>query len=77
MAAQLDRSQSQASLSSKERGIIELVENAQDSEADNYLHGFDLLAGKSKEELALLNKKVLRKLDWKFLPCITAMLLMK
>jgi len=42
-----------------------------------YLEGFPLLVGKSEEELAILNKKVLKKLDWKFLPCITAMLLMK
>jgi 2-keto-3-deoxy-L-rhamnonate aldolase RhmA len=32
---------------------------------------------KVQEELAVLNKKVLKKLDWKFLRCITLMLLMK
>ncbi|KAH0359015.1 hypothetical protein KCU65_g10156, partial [Aureobasidium melanogenum] len=41
-----------------------------------YLDGFPLLRDKSEEELAVLNKSVLKKLDWKFLPCITAMLLM-
>lgn len=35
-----------------------------------------LLKDKSPEELKELNKKVLKKLDWRFLPCITAMLLM-
>lgn len=42
-----------------------------------YLARFPALAGKTEEELAKLNKSVLRKLDWKFLPCITLMLLMK
>jgi hypothetical protein len=44
--------------------------------ADEILHRYPLLVGKSEVELALLNKKVLQKLDWKFLPCITFMLLM-
>jgi hypothetical protein len=42
-----------------------------------YLSRFPLLANKTEEELAKLNKSVLWKLDWKFLPCITLMLLMK
>jgi hypothetical protein len=41
------------------------------------LQRYPLLVNKSKEELAALNKKVVKKLDWKFLPCITMMLLMK
>ncbi|KAM3418098.1 hypothetical protein BST61_g6303 [Cercospora zeina] len=40
------------------------------------LERFPLICNKSPEELAKLNKAVLRKLDWKFLPCITGMLLM-
>jgi len=44
---------------------------------DEILQRYPLLAGKSEVEMALLNKKVLKKLDWKFLPCITFMLLMK
>jgi hypothetical protein len=32
---------------------------------------------RSDEELEKLNKSVLRKLDWKLLPCISMMLLMK
>lgn len=69
------RSNSQTSL--PKDGGVEIVERAQVAEADLYLQHFDLLAGKSKEELDKLNKKVLSKLDWKFLLCITAMLLMK
>ena len=42
-----------------------------------YLSRFPLLVNKTEEELAELNKSVLWKLDWKFLPCITLMLLMK
>jgi hypothetical protein len=54
---------------------IEHIESA--AAEPTYLEGFPLLVGKSEEELAILNKKVLKKLDWRFLPCITAMLLMK
>jgi hypothetical protein len=53
---------------------IELVEA---TTADVILERYDLLKNKSQDELDALNKSVLRKLDWKFLPCITAMLLMK
>jgi len=44
---------------------------------DVLLERYPLIKDKSKEELDALNKKVLKKLDWKFLPCITMMLLMK
>jgi hypothetical protein len=54
---------------------IEHIESA--AVEPTYLEGFPLLVNKSEEELAALNKKVLSKLDWRFLPCITAMLLMK
>jgi hypothetical protein len=43
----------------------------------NHLARYPLLVGKSDEELEKLNKSVLRKLDWKLLPCISMMLLMK
>lgn len=56
-------------------GPIEHVEAATLSDA--ILERYALLREKSTEELAQLNKSVLKKLDWKFLPCITAMLLMK
>jgi ABC-type metal ion transport system substrate-binding protein len=38
---------------------------------------YPLLANASEEKLAALNKAVLRRLDWVFLPVITMMLLMK
>jgi hypothetical protein len=65
--------------SSLEKNIntIEHVEkSAGGALAEEILNRYPLLVGKSEVELALLNKKVLRKLDWRFLPCITAMLLM-
>lgn len=54
---------------------IELVEAT--AIEDVLLERFPLISNKSKEELDALNKAVVRKLDWEFLPCITAMLLMK
>ena len=41
--------------------------------ADEILNRYPLLVGKSEVDMALLNKKVLRKLDWWFLPTITFM----
>jgi hypothetical protein len=41
-----------------------------------YLERFPLLQGKTEEELAALNKKLLKKLDYRFLPTVTMMLLM-
>lgn len=46
-------------------------------DASVWIQQYPLLREKSPEELAALTKAVLRKLDWKFLPCITLMLLMK
>lgn len=45
--------------------------------ADTVLERYPLLKDISKDELEALNKRVLSKLDWRFLPCITMMLLMK
>jgi hypothetical protein len=42
-----------------------------------YLQRYPLLADKNEDEIKALDKAVLKKLDWKFLPCITVMLLMK
>jgi hypothetical protein len=55
------------------------VDHVEDNDAfaNEILQKYPLLVGKSQEELAALNKKVLKLLDWKFLPCITIMLLMK
>lgn len=53
------------------------IEDAIIDDHDGFLQQYPLLAGLSREELDSLNKTVVSKLDWKFLPCITAMLLMK
>jgi hypothetical protein len=61
---------------SKDSDIIK-IEDAVPNENANYLQQYPLLSNKSEDELKLLNKAVLKKLDWRFLPCITVMLLMK
>jgi hypothetical protein len=40
-------------------------------------HRFDTLRELSDEQMAALNKKVVRKIDWRLMPCITLMFLMK
>ncbi|KAH4035728.1 hypothetical protein HBH70_084840 [Parastagonospora nodorum] len=37
---------------------------------------FELLRNLSEEQMAALNKKLVRKLDWRLMPCITVMFLM-
>jgi hypothetical protein len=62
----------------KEINTVEHVEKSGGiSLHDEILQRYPLLADKSEVEMALLNKAVLKKLDWRFLPCITFMLLMK
>jgi hypothetical protein len=68
----------QRSSMEKEINTVEHVEKSGGLTLDDeILSRYPLLAGKSEVEMSLLNKKVLKKLDWKFLPCITFMLLMK
>ena len=62
---------------SKEDAEIVKIEHAAPADASVWVQRYPLLREKTEEELAALNKAVLRKLDWKFLPIITAMLLMK
>lgn len=38
---------------------------------------FDLLRDLSPEQMAALNKKVVSKIDWHMMPCVTVMFLMK
>ena len=38
---------------------------------------FDLLRDLNPQQMAALNKKVLRKLDWRLMPTITVMFLLK
>lgn len=58
----------------KNLNTVEHVEkSAGGALADEILNRYPLLVGKSEVEMALLNKKVLTKLDWWFLPTITFM----
>lgn len=38
---------------------------------------FDTLKDLSDEQMTALNKKVVKKIDWRLMPCITVMFLMK
>lgn len=38
---------------------------------------FETLKDLSEEQMAALNKKLVRRLDWRLMPCITLMFLMK
>ena len=38
---------------------------------------FETLRHLSEERMTVLNKRVVRKLDWRLMPCITLMFLMK
>ncbi|KAK3666393.1 hypothetical protein LTR22_002698 [Elasticomyces elasticus] len=53
------------------------IEHVEEADFNNtILQRYALISGKSEKELSKLNKSVLRKLDWKFLPMATMMLLM-
>lgn len=71
-------SQHQDTISTNKQSVeIVKIENAETQDETIWLQRYPLLVSKSPEELAALNKSVLRKLDWRFLPCISLMLLMK
>ncbi|EKJ77480.1 hypothetical protein NXS19_004628 [Fusarium pseudograminearum] len=53
---------------------VEYDENA--PERDEVLERYALIRDKTSEERAAIEKSLVRKLDWKFLPMVTAMLLM-
>jgi hypothetical protein len=38
---------------------------------------FEALRDLSEEQMTILNKKLVRKIDWRLMPCITLMFLMK
>lgn len=38
---------------------------------------FETLRDLSEEQMAALNKKLVKRLDWRLMPCITLMFLMK
>lgn len=54
---------------------VEYDENA--PERDEVLERYALIRDKTPDERAAIEKSLVRKLDWKFLPMVTAMLLMK
>lgn len=53
---------------------VEVEESAQ---RDEYLERYELIRDKAPEELKALEKSLIRKLDWKFLPMVSLMLVMK
>lgn len=77
----MDRTISRESHDSKVKDLSALhVEASDDSRAAELFQlrqRYSLLADMSKERLEAVNKAVLKKLDWKFLPAVTVMLLMK
>lgn len=44
---------------------------------DEVLERYEIIRDKSAEELVAIEKSLVRKLDWKFLPMVSAMLMMK
>lgn len=44
---------------------------------DEVLERYEIIRDRSAEELAAIEKSLVRKLDWKFLPMVSAMLMMK
>lgn len=44
---------------------------------DEVLERYEKIRDKSAEELVAIEKSLVRKLDWKFLPMVSAMLMMK
>lgn len=73
--ADAEKTNERVSLESKTSKIAE--EQLEQSVLDTYLEQFPLIRDKSPEERKKIEKSLVRKLDWKFLPCITLMLLMK
>ncbi|KAI7489341.1 major facilitator superfamily transporter [Hortaea werneckii] len=71
---ELDASTKGATIESGKQaaGHVEVVDNTERALLDRYA----LLKDLSQEELDKLDKAVVRKLDWVFLPCVTLMLLM-
>ena len=59
------------------KGVVVSAEDLAALQSAELRQHFPLLANLSEEELERLNKAVLRKLDWRFLPGISLMLLMK
>lgn len=64
-------------------GSIDLKENIDDIEVEDgsvpceWLERYPLIANKTPEELKAIEKSLVRKLDWRFLPMVSLMLVMK
>ena len=70
-----ERKESFNTISSTSKSAVEHIEDTPHPE--HFLRLFPILQDKAPEELEMLDRAVLRKLDWRFLPCITMMLLMR
>ena len=57
-----------------EKNVVEVEEGAVPRE---WLERYPLIKDKSPEELRALEKSLVRKLDWRFLPMVSLMLIMK
>jgi hypothetical protein len=70
-----------ASLHDSKRGSTDVKVGAEWEEdapvRDPLLERYELIRDKTPEELKALDKSVRRRLDWKFLPMVCAMLMMK
>ena len=58
-------------------GIEDNVQFEEHAQRDEYLERYDLIKDKSPSELKAIEKSLVRKLDWKFLPMVSMMLIMK
>ncbi|KAH9909944.1 major facilitator superfamily transporter [Xylariomycetidae sp. FL2044] len=67
---------SNTSASPESKGLEPRVQDEEAQGAERMLQQWPLIRDKTPEERRLLNRRVVRKLDFIFLPCITAMLLM-
>lgn len=71
-----ERRESLNSVSSTPKSALEHIEG-NTPHPGQFIPLFPVLQGKTPEELDILDRAVLRKLDWQFLPCVTIMLLMR
>jgi hypothetical protein len=55
----------------------EVVEESVNITAQQIQARFDTLRDLSDEDMAALNKKLVKKIDWRLMPCVTLMFLMK
>ena len=70
-----ERKESLNTISATSKSAVEHIEDT--PRPEQFLRLFPILQDKGPEELDMLDRAVLRKLDWWFLPCITMMLLMR